>query len=106
MKRYMVIEKFSAGWKERVYAHFEQHGRLLPDGLEYLDSWRVKGADLCYQLMQTDDFSLFEVWKSRWDEIGPWGTIEIIELEDKPNSSLNPDPQQRHAASRQVLRAG
>jgi hypothetical protein len=91
MKRYMVIEKFAPDWKEHVYAHFEQHGRLLPDGLEYLDSWRVKNANLCYQLMQTDDFSLFEVWKSNWDELGPWGTIEIFELEDKPNSSLNTD---------------
>jgi hypothetical protein len=50
MKRYMVVEKFSPGWTEKVYAHFEKHGRLLPPGLEYVDSWRVKDQDLCYQL--------------------------------------------------------
>ena len=97
MKRYMVIEKFSLGWKERVYTHFEQHGRLLPDGLEYVDSWRVKDENLCFQLMQTDDFSLFEVWKSNWDKIGPWGTMEIFELGGKPNSSLNRDGESRAA---------
>lgn len=98
MKRYMVIEKFSQGWKDRVYAHFEAHGRLLPAGLEYVDSWRVKGQDLCYQLMQTEDFSLFDVWRANWDKIGPWGTIEIFELEDKPDSALNSDASQASSA--------
>jgi hypothetical protein len=82
MIRYMVIERFSQGWKEKIYDHFEKHGRLLPDGLEYLGSWRVSEKDVCFQLMQTCDFSLFAVWQNNWDAIGPWGSFEIFEIEN------------------------
>lgn len=82
MKRYMVIERFAPGWKERVYAHFEEHGRLLPAGLWYVDSWRGNHADMCFQLMETEDVELFEVWQRNWDAIGPWGHFEVYELEE------------------------
>lgn len=81
MIRYMVIERFSQGWKGRIYEHFEKYGRLLPEGLEYIGSWRVKEKDMCFQLMQTNDFSLFAVWQKNWDAIGPWGSFEIFEIE-------------------------
>lgn len=35
---YMVIETFDAG-AEAVYARFAEKGRMLPDGLHYIDSW-------------------------------------------------------------------
>ncbi|WP_415880691.1 DUF3303 domain-containing protein [Methylomonas sp. TEB] len=92
MKRYMVIEQFSPGWKGKVYAHFEEHGRLLPDGLEYLESWRVLNENLCFQLMQTEDFSLFRIWQANWDKIGPWGAFEIFEIEEKPNGKHGGKP--------------
>lgn len=81
MKRYMVVEKFAPGWKDKVYGHFEKHGRLLPEGLDYLGSWRVRDQDMCFQLMQTRDFALFDVWQKNWDVIGPWGGFEIFEVE-------------------------
>ena len=36
---------------------------MLPDGLRYLDSWidATPPIDRCFQLMETDDPSLFEV---------------------------------------------
>jgi hypothetical protein len=77
----MVIERFADDWKEKVYEHFEKYGRMLPEGLEYLGSWRVKDNDMCFQLMQTSDYSLFSVWQSNWDSIGPWGSFEIFEIE-------------------------
>jgi ribosomal protein S18 acetylase RimI-like enzyme len=103
MKRYMVIEKFSPGWKERVYGHFEEHGRLLPDGLEYLKSWRIKDEDLCFQLMQTNDLTLFKVWQANWDKIGRWGTFEILEIEEKPNSAVEGDVPTRSAQGQHSL---
>jgi len=84
MARYMVIEHFAPGWKDKVYAHFYQQGRLLPEGLHYIDSWLTKDGERCFQLMETDNPKLFDVWKERWDEIGPWGSIEVIELGKKP----------------------
>jgi len=32
---------------------------MLPDGLEFVKSWLEKDGDRCFQLMETDDPSLF-----------------------------------------------
>jgi hypothetical protein len=32
--KYMVIERFRPGSKEKVYARYEAKGRMLPDGLK------------------------------------------------------------------------
>ena len=37
---YMVIEHYSHG-PEPVYRRAAEQGRMLPDGLHYLDSWIV-----------------------------------------------------------------
>ncbi len=55
---------------------------MLPDGLTYLDSWLEKDGDRCFQLMETDNPALFEVWKRRWNDLV---SIEVIELGAKPS---------------------
>jgi hypothetical protein len=37
--KYMVVEKFKAGQKPLVYERLQEKGRMLPDGLTYIDSW-------------------------------------------------------------------
>ena len=82
MKRYMVIERFAPGAKEKVYERFRKKGRMLPDGLTYVDSWLEKDGDRCFQLMETDDRSLFDRWIDNWKDLV---RIEIIELGEKPS---------------------
>lgn len=82
VKQYMVIERFAPGRKAEVYERFHQKGRMLPDGLTYLDSWLEKDGDRCFQLMETDNPALFEVWKRRWNDLI---SIEVIELGAKPS---------------------
>ena len=67
---YMVIEHYTSG-PAPVYARASTQGRMLPEGLHYLDSWVVDDddLDLCYQLMETDDRSLFEAWCERWRDL-------------------------------------
>jgi hypothetical protein len=36
--KYMVVETFAPGCKEALYERFQQKGRMLPDGLSYVDS--------------------------------------------------------------------
>jgi len=84
MKRYMVIEYFHPGCKERVYERFHRKGRMLPDGLRYLDSWLENEGDRCFQLMETDDVSLFDDWLQHWKDLG---TFEVVEIGEKPVAS-------------------
>lgn len=85
MTQYMVIEFFSAGCKEKIYERFHQKGRMLPPGLMYVNSWLEKDGDRCFQLMETNDPSLFQVWFENWKDLG---TIEVIEIGDKPKDNL------------------
>lgn len=84
MKRYMVIEHFAPGAKEKVYDRFREKGRMLPEGLIYIDSWVEKEGDRCLQLMETNDRSLFEQWIGSWNDLV---RFEIVELGDKPRAN-------------------
>lgn len=81
MKRYMVIEHFEPGAKAQVYERLHRLGRMLPEGLHYLDSWLEKDGNRCFQLMETDDPALFGVWNERWKDLV---SIEVIEIGAKP----------------------
>jgi hypothetical protein len=74
---YMVIEKYTSG-PGPVYERAAARGRMLPEGLRYVDSWTVddERLDTCYQLMETDDPDLFQAWRANWSdlveiEVGP-----------------------------------
>jgi hypothetical protein len=83
MKKYMVIESFRPGCKDRIYERFHQKGRMLPEGLVYVDSWLEKEGDRCFQLMEADDPSLFQVWLENWKDLV---AMEIVELGEKPKA--------------------
>jgi Protein of unknown function (DUF3303) len=81
MKRYMVIEQFALGAKGEIYERFREKGRMLPDGLVYIDSWLETNGDRCFQLMETNDPALFDRWIDCWKDLV---SFEIVELEEKP----------------------
>ncbi len=76
---YMVVEHYTEG-PGPIYERAAARGRMLPDGLRYLDSWVVDdGAmDRCYQLMETDDPSLFDVWLANWRDLGTFDVYPVI----------------------------
>ena len=47
----------------------EKRGRLLPEGLTYIDSWLIEGRRLCFQLMETEDPALLDEWMGRWNDL-------------------------------------
>lgn len=78
MNKYMVIETFRAGKTEAVYQRFHTQGRLLPPGLFYLNSWREKTGDRCFQLMETADPSLFNQWTKQWEDLVKFEIVELL----------------------------
>ena len=81
MKKYLVIETFYPGCLEEAYHRFHQSGRMLPDGLEYIESWLAQDGSRCFQLMETDEPELFEPWMACWNDLVDF---EIVELGEKP----------------------
>lgn len=76
--KYMVIETFRPGCKARVYERFREKGRMLPQGLHYVESWVEQGGDRCFQLMETDTPELFPAWTASWNDLV---AFEIVPLE-------------------------
>lgn len=94
MKQYMVIETFLPGCKQKIYERFHAQGRMLPEGLTYLNSWLEQDGDRCFQLMETADPALFNVWTYRWEDLV---CFEVIRIGDKPNGSVAALDFVRHA---------
>ena len=82
MRTFMVIEDFAKSSKEAVYERFHRQGRMTPEGLVFVESWLEKHGDRCFQIMQTDDPTLFDQWKPYWDDLVDF---EIVELGEKPS---------------------
>jgi Protein of unknown function (DUF3303) len=78
--RFMLIEHYTAG-PRAVYERAAVHGRMLPEGLRYIDSWVVDDdrLDRCFQLMEADDPGLFDVWRERWQDLGDFEIYPVID---------------------------
>lgn len=66
---YMVIERFKEGAAPEIYRRFRERGRMMPPGLEYVSSWVDLDLNVCYQLMRTEDRSLFGLWLAHWNDL-------------------------------------
>jgi hypothetical protein len=81
--RFMVIERYVHG-PGPIYERAAAQGRMLPDGLRYVDSWIVDdGAfDRCFQLMETDDPGLFDAWLDNWRDLCDFEVLPVITSSD------------------------
>jgi hypothetical protein len=73
----MVIEQFVHGARP-VYERAAEKGRMLPEGLVYVDSWIDESLDRCFQLMETDDPALFDEWTAAWSDLAEFEIVEVI----------------------------
>jgi Protein of unknown function (DUF3303) len=76
--RYMVIEHFKDGKAGAIYRRFADKGRMAPEGLHYIDSWVSADLRMCFQLMDTADYSLFAQWTGQWKDLVDFEIIPII----------------------------
>jgi hypothetical protein len=79
LMKYMVIETFKAGMADKVYERFNEKGRMLPDGVYYLDSWLSNDRTKCFQLMEADRSELIEEWIAKWDDLTEF---EVVLVQD------------------------
>ena len=75
---YMVVEHFKNQDALPVYRRFRDHGRLAPEGLQYVSSWVDEKLERCFQLMETDDRRLLDEWISRWSDIVSFEVYPVI----------------------------
>ena len=74
---YMIIERFKEGAPPKIYARLREKGRMMPEGLNYVSSWIGLDFKICWQLMATEDFALFERWIDNWRDLMDFEIIPV-----------------------------
>ena len=76
---FMVVEKFRNQDGKAVYAKLRDSGRGLPDGLKFVASYVTADLGRCFQLMETDDITLFQRWIADWQELVEFEVVPVVE---------------------------
>jgi hypothetical protein len=75
---FMVVEKFKNGNAGLVYDRLREKGRMLPDGLKYIDSWVETNFGRCFQLMECRDSALLQQWAIQWRDLVDFEFIPVL----------------------------
>lgn len=75
---YMVIERFKNHDAKAVYQRYNERGRMMPDGLKYVGSWTGASFDRCFQLMESEDPSLFALWTANWSDLVDFEIVQVM----------------------------
>lgn len=75
---FMVVEKFRNQDGKAVYRKLRA-GRGLPDGLAFVASYVSADLSRCFQLMETDDVTLFQRWIADWQELVEFEVVPVAE---------------------------
>ena len=84
---YMVIERFRPGAAAQIYQRAGERGRMLPPGLEYLDSWVDLDLSRCFQLMRTADRTLIDTWIEAWTDLVEFEVVPVQGSADAARAS-------------------
>lgn len=76
--RFMVIEHFKNRDAAPIYRRFDEKGRMLPEGLKYIDSWVEPNFNRCFQLMEADDPALFQKWIDNWKDLADFEVVPVV----------------------------
>jgi hypothetical protein len=79
---YMVIERFRNRDPAPVYCRFRAQGRMAPEGLHYISSWVQQDLTTCYQIMQTADRRLLDLWMANWSDLVEFEVHPVITSAD------------------------
>ena len=72
---YMVVERFKDA--PAIYRRLHEKGRMMPEGLEYVSSWIDVDLTICWQLMRSEDESLFQTWIDNWKDLADFEVVPV-----------------------------
>ena len=75
--RVMVIETLHD--PAAVYARFAAKGRMLPEGVTYIDSWVEEGGGRCFQLMDCASVEQLQPWLDAWSDLADFEVIPVTD---------------------------
>jgi hypothetical protein len=79
---FMIVEHFKNADPLPIYRRFRDHGRMAPDGLQYVSSWVDEKLERCFQIMETADPKLLEQWMANWSDIVEFEVYPVVTSKD------------------------
>ncbi len=79
---FMIVEHFKDADPLPIYRRFRDHGRMAPDGLQYVSSWVDEKFERCFQLMETTDPRLLDLWIANWSDIVEFEVYPVVTSKD------------------------
>jgi hypothetical protein len=75
---FMVIEKFRNQDARSVYRRFRERGRLMPDGITFVNSWVQADLSRCFQVVECDDVTLLQKWVAEWQDLIDFEIVPVV----------------------------
>jgi hypothetical protein len=75
---FMVIERFKERDASPIYERLQNKGRMMPEGLKYVDSWIERNFDRCFQLMECERPELFQQWAAEWKDLMDFEIVPVV----------------------------
>jgi Protein of unknown function (DUF3303) len=76
--QYMIIESFHPGKVKIIYQRFGEKGRMLPEGVSYINSWLNEPVTICYQLMESESVEKLQEWIDKWKDLMEFEVVPVI----------------------------
>jgi len=76
---FMVVERFRNQDAKSIYRRLSEKGRMMPDGLTFVNSWVAADLSRCFQLMECSDVSLFQRWVAEWSDLMQFEVVPVIQ---------------------------
>ncbi|MFK7907820.1 MAG: DUF3303 domain-containing protein [Chitinophagales bacterium] len=76
--RYLTIETFHKGKVKALYQRFAEKGRMMPEGVEYINSWIDEPIEVCYQIMESDSLEKLQEWVAHWSDLADFKIIPVL----------------------------
>ena len=80
--QFMVIETFRNQDAKPVYARFREEGRMLPEGLAFVESWVSADLERCFQIMECDAAALLQRWTANWSDLVEFEIVPVVTSAD------------------------
>lgn len=76
--QYMIIERFYPEKLKDMYNRFAENGRMLPQGVSFINSWINESVTTCYQLMEAESPDHLLAWIDQWKDFADFEVVKVI----------------------------
>ena len=76
---FMVVETFRNHDGKAIYERLRDKGRQMPEGLTFVNSWVSADLGRCFQLMETNDITLFQRWIAEWQDLMSFEIVPVVQ---------------------------